>query len=218
MSTLTTETEVELKYRIEDPGALGAIAVACAAPEAWFRQTNHYLDDAARSLRAARLMLRAREIWFPPGTPSAGTKPPVTFTAKRRISAEGGLFTALERSQVMPLDVWQDILSQPHVPAVGPLFDWLRGELPFGPLARIGATVTMRRKVQSGFFMLELDHTTYPDGSSDLELECETYAPDLARAHIEELLTRLGVTFAPATEGKYARFLARAADGAGTAS
>lgn len=206
---LTTETEVELKYRIEDPSALSAIAGACDAPEVWFRQTNHYLDDASCSLQQARIMLRAREIWFPPGTPSAGSRPPVTFTAKRRVAVEGGLFTSVERSQVMPLDDWQDILRGPEVPARGPLFDWLRGEQAFGPLRRIGHTVTLRRKVQSGLFMLELDHTTYPDGSSDLELECETFAPDLARAHILALLTRLGVAFSPAEDGKYARFLTR---------
>jgi uncharacterized protein YjbK len=206
---LTTETEVELKYRIEDAAALPAIAAACAAPEVWFRQTNHYLDDAAGALREARIMLRAREIWFPPGTPGAGSKPPVTFTAKRRLAAEGGLFTSVERSQVMPLEDWHKVTRLSEVPAKGPLFDWLRGEIAFGPLARIGHTVTLRRKVQSGLFMLELDHTTYPDGSSDLELECETFAPDLARDHIASLLGRLGVAFAPAEEGKYARFLQR---------
>jgi uncharacterized protein YjbK len=206
---LITETEVELKYTIADPRALGVIVAACEAPEVWFRQTNHYLDDADRSLRQATIMLRAREIWFPPGTPGAGGKPPVTLTAKRRAASEGGLFTAVERSQVMTLDDWQDLAPHTVIPARGPLFDWLRGELAFGPLGRLGQTVTTRQKLSFGYFVLELDATTYPDGSSDLELECETFAPDLAREEIEGLLNRIGVAFAPSAEGKYARFLAR---------
>jgi uncharacterized protein YjbK len=204
---MITETEVELKYTLEDPQALRAIIAACDGPAVFFRQTNHYLDDAERSLRKAGVMLRAREIWFPPGTPVG--KPPVTFTAKRRTSSDGAVFSSVERSQVIALEAWQDLARQPTIIAKGPLFNWLRGEVPFGPLTRIGHTVTTRQKVPTGGFMLELDTTEYPDGSSDLELECETASPALARAHIEGLLTHLRVAFAPSTEGKYARFLRR---------
>jgi uncharacterized protein YjbK len=204
---LITETEVELKYIIQDPEAQRAILAACDEPAIFFRQTNHYLDDAERSLRQAAIMLRAREIWFPPGTPVG--KPPVTFTAKRRTAAEGAVFSSIERSQVIPLEDWQDLMQQPVIVAKGPLFNWLRGEVPFGPLQRIGQTVTTRNKVASGGYTIELDSTVYPDGSSDLELECETSSPALARVHIEALLNHLRVAFSPSTEGKYARFLAR---------
>jgi len=205
MSQMTTE--VELKYRVEGAKHLERLLERLPKPEAAFTQHNHYLDDEAGSLRKAEVMLRARSVSFPPGA-SRGGNPPVTFTAKTRRSVDNGLFISEERAQVITHDDWRDILESGRPFSVqGPLFRWLRGVTDYGDLQVIGLTVNDRYQIRSDLFLLEIDRTTFPDGSVELEVECETLVPDLARTHIEGLLTEAELPFGPQTEGKYARFL-----------
>lgn len=201
-------TEVELKYKVDGVNRLDALMAALPKPESSFVQTNNYLDDDDASLRKAGIMLRAREIKLAPNAPSSLGKPPVTFTAKIRLSKKDGLFVSEERAQVMHLDDWLEIKDKSlPIPTDGPLFRWLSGRTSFGPLRIIGETVNLRHQVRSDLFMLEIDHTRFPDGSQELEIECETILPDQAREHIDKLLRGLGIPFSPQTEGKYARFL-----------
>lgn len=201
-------TEVELKFKVDGVDKLGALMAKLPKPESSFIQTNNYLDDEAGSLRKAGIMLRAREIKLAPDAPVGLGKPPVTFTAKVRLSKEDGLFVSEERAQVMPLGDWMEIKDRKlPIPTEGPLFRWLQGKTEFGALRIVGETVNLRHQVRSDLFMLEIDHTRFPDGSQELEIECETILPDKARAHIERLLGGLGIPFSPQTEGKYARFL-----------
>ena len=206
MSQMTTE--VELKYRIQDAKHLDVLLGVLPAPEASFTQTNHYLDDAERTLRKADIMLRAREITLPFPTSRSVGKPPVTFTAKKRRSIENGLFISEERAQVMALDDWLEIVAKKlPIPTNGPLFRWLADVVPFGPLEIIGCTINDRYQIRSDLYLLEIDRTAFPDGSVDVEIECETFIPDQARVHIDKLLAGLGIEWGPQTEGKYARFL-----------
>jgi uncharacterized protein YjbK len=201
-------TEVELKFKVDGVDKLDALMRALPKPESSFIQTNNYLDDEAGSLRAAGIMLRAREVRLAPDAPPGLGKPPVTFTAKVRLSKDNGLFVSEERAQVMPLDAWMEIKDKGlPIPTDGPLFRWLLGQTAFGPLRVVGETVNLRHLVRSDLFLLEIDHTRFPDGSQELEIECETILPDQARVHIEKLLGGLGISFSPQTEGKYARFL-----------
>jgi len=202
--------EVELKYRIDGQRSFQKLLAALPPAESSFVQTNNYLDDAARSLRKAPIMLRAREVRLPAGALSS-LAPSVTFEAKRRISKEDGLFISEERAQVMSLDEWMAIKVRGlPIPTDGPLFRWLAGVAPHGGLAIIGKTTNHRHQIRSDLFVLELDCTQFPDGSEEFEVECETHLPDAGRAHIEDLFGRIGVEGHPQTKGKYARFLKKA--------
>lgn len=202
--------EIELKYVLQNPRHLDALLRVVSAPEAAFTQYNNYLDDASTSLRSAQIMVRAREISFPVGGALGLGKPPVTITAKRRVSVRDGLFVSEEREQVMRLDDWRDYeIGRGELDLKGAALAWAATHAKFGPLKIIGQTVNVRYQVRSGPFTLELDKTKFPDDSVDLELECETIMPDMAREHIEQLLKSLNIPFAPQTKSKYERFLER---------
>lgn len=135
------------------------------APEAHYTQTNNYLDDARRSLRQAKIMLRAREITFPVGMAKGLGKPPVTIAAKRRRSVDNGLFINEERQQVMHIDDWRDIeYGKAQLEMKGPVFTWLLEQVPdLGKLRILGHTENIRWQIYSDMFMLELDKTIFPD-------------------------------------------------------
>ena len=91
--------EIALKFRLTDWRQVHDLVPKLGTPEAHYTQTNVYLDDPKRSLRAAKIMLRAREITFPVGMAKGLGKPPVTITAKRRVTApKNGLFINEERA------------------------------------------------------------------------------------------------------------------------
>lgn len=208
MSSNPAHTEVEVKMALEDWRQIEAILGALRAPEAHFTQVNYYLDDTARSLRGARIMLRGREIKFPVGAAKGLGKPPITITAKRHKSRTDGVFISEEREQVMHYDDWKAFeLGRTGLDTSGFVFRWVEEQTEFGTLAVIGQTVNHRWKVRSDAFMLEIDKTVFPDDSIEAEIECETIWPDVAKKHIEELCAKLGVANGPQRKGKYARFL-----------
>ncbi len=208
---VASPAEIELKYALENHRQLDALLRAVSAPEAAFTQYNNYLDDAQKTLVGAQIMVRAREISFPVGAALGLGKPPVTITAKRRVSARTGLFISEEREQVMRLDDWRDFeLGRGEMDLKGAALAWAANVVPYGPRRILGQTINVRYQVRSGPFILEIDRTKFPDDSIDLELECETVAPDIAREHIEQLLKSLKIAFVPQTKGKFERFLERA--------
>lgn len=206
------EIEVELKYRLGNWRDVHTLVDRLPQPEAHYTQTNFYLDDTKRSLRGVRIMLRAREITFPVGMAKGLGKPPVTITAKRRVSAKDGLFVNEERTQVMHIDDWRDIqYGKAQIDMNGPVFKWLSEQVPsLGRLQIIGDTENHRWQIYSEVHLLEIDKTIFPDGSIEGEVECETSIPDESRKHIDALLKRYNISYKMATQGKYARFLEKA--------
>jgi len=210
MSTSTPNTEVEVKMALKDWRQHDLLLKALGTPEASFTQHNSYLDDTQRSLRQAKIMLRAREIQFPVGAAKGLGKPPVTITAKRSKSREGGIFISEEREQVMAFDDWREFeWGRTQLDTSGHVFRWVGEQCKFGRLQIIGKTINHRTKVQSDAFVLEIDRTVFPDDSIDVEIECETLWPDEAKKHIEQLCAGLKIALAPQLKGKYARFLQR---------
>lgn len=201
-------TEVEIKLAIKDWRNIERLLDAVSAPEASFTQTNNYLDDTARSLRQARIMLRAREIQFPVGAAKGLGKPPITITAKRLKSQSNGLFVSEEREQVMALDDWREFeWGRTGLDTSGFVFKWIEQQTKVGKLHILGKTVNHRWKVRSDAFDLEIDKTVFPDDSIEAEIECETLWPDVAKKHIEELCAKLKIDIGPQRKGKYSRFL-----------
>ncbi|MCC6623768.1 MAG: CYTH domain-containing protein [Deltaproteobacteria bacterium] len=204
--------EIELKYRLANWRDIHRLVEKMNAPEAHYTQTNNYLDDARRALRAKKIMLRAREITFPVGMAKGLGKPPVTITAKRKKSIDNGVFVNEERQQVMHIDDWRDIeYGKAQIDMKGPVFAWLLEQVPdLGKLRILGQTENIRWQIYSDIFMLELDKTVFPDGTIEAEIEVETSMPEEARKHILELCGKHFIEVKPATQGKYARFLEKA--------
>lgn len=204
----TSNTEIEVKVALVRWRDYDKLLRSLNTPEANFTQFNYYLDDERRSLREARIMLRAREIKFPVGAAKGLGKPPVTITAKRRRSADGGVFVSEEHEQVMAYDDWKDFeIGREPLASDGHVFRWLKSQTEHGDLKVIGHTQNERYKIRSDVFVLEIDITKFPDGSTEVEIECETIWPDVAKKHIEGLCEKLGIDTRPQTSGKYARFL-----------
>lgn len=204
----TSNTEIEVKYALDNWKDYDKLLRELSTPEANFTQYNSYLDDDNRSLRQARIMLRAREIKFPVGAAKGLGKPPVTITAKRRRSAEDGVFISEEHEQVMAFDDWTDfVIGREPLPTDGHVFRWLGSQVEHGALKVIGQTKNERFKVRSDVFVLEIDVTRFPDDTTEAEIECETIWPDVAKKHIESLCAKLGIPVRPQRRGKYARFL-----------
>lgn len=208
MSTNAPNTEVEVKMAIKDWRKIEALLKVLQEPEASFTQHNFYLDDTARSLREAKIMLRAREIQFPVGHAKGLGKPPVTITAKRHKSNVNGIFISEEREQVMAYDDWREFeWGRTQLDTSGFVFRWVEDQTRFGRLKIIGKIKNDRWKVRSDAFMLEIDKTVFPDDSIEAEIECETLWPDMAKKHIEELCAGLQIEVGPQRKGKYSRFL-----------
>ena len=213
MSTNMSNIEIEVKMALKDWRQIERLLAAVGPPEASFTQTNFYLDDTARSLREARIMLRAREIQFPVGAAKGLGKPPITITAKRMKSVNNGVFTSEEREQVMAFDDWREFeWGRTGLDTSGFVFRWVeeQSKVKAGKLKIIGKTINHRWKVRSDAFVLEIDKTVFPDDSIECEIECETLWPDVAKKHIEDLCARLKVDLGPQRRGKYARFLEKA--------
>jgi len=206
--TNPAHTEVEVKMAIKDWHQIERLLDGLGVPEAAFTQHNFYLDDTGRSLREARIMLRAREIQFPVGAAKGLGKPPVTITAKRRLSAAGGIFKSEEREQVMAYDDWREFeWGRSGLETSGYLFKWLAEQTKWGKLQIVGKTVNHRWKVRSDMFLLEIDKTVFPDDSIEAEIECETELPEKAKQHIETLCAGLKIDIGPQRKSKFARFL-----------
>lgn len=204
-------TEVEVKMALKDWRQIETLLKALPPPEAHFTQINFYLDDTARSLREAKIMLRAREIQFPVGAAKGLGKPPITITAKRQKSNQGGIFISEEREQVMSMDDWREFeWGRTGLDTSGFVFKWVEEQAKFGKLQIVGQITNHRWKVRSDAFVLEIDKTVFPDDSIEAEIECETLWPDMAKKHIEELCAGMKVDLGPQRRGKYARFLLKA--------
>jgi len=79
------------------------------------------------------------------------------------------------------------------------------------PLRYAGQTHNTRWMFGFNRWTLELDRTTYPDGSVTWETEVETEDTAAALEELKSLLARTGITYRPAREGKFSRLLKRGA-------
>ena len=211
----TTGSERELKLALGDPAALADL-LAALPPATWvLEQTNHYFLDPGGRLADVRVMVRVREETRCPGPGWVGSPPErsmhVVLTIKRRAASRDGYFQAEEREEVLPVPLWRRVqagsLALTALPSA--LITELAREHQLTSLTEHAASRNLRRVVPLEGFTLELDHTTYPDGSDDCEVEVETDRPEQARALLLRVAASAGVRLTPQTKGKYARLRAR---------
>jgi adenylate cyclase class IV len=201
--------EIELKWGLRHPGDLQHLLAHLPEPERILLQQNHYYTDDAGELASAKTMVRFREEGL--GGEGCSGVQRVVLTVKKRLSKVDGVFRAEEVEEVIPADVWKDILFERKTldELESPALETLRRNGSIGAWVPQGVLTNKRHVVHLEGFVLEVDRTTFDDGHVDVEVEVETV--DTAGA--ERLLTRLGteagIDFFVQTHGKYSRFRKR---------
>jgi uncharacterized protein YjbK len=201
--------EIELKWGLRHPGDLQRLLAHLPEPERILLQQNHYYTDDGGDLSRARTMVRFREEGV--GGDGCSGVDRVILTVKKRLSKVDGVFRAEEVEEVIPADVWNDILSERKTldELASPAIETLRASGFKGAWVSQGVLTNKRHVVPIEGFVLEIDRTTFDDGHVDVEVEVET----LDTAGAERLLTRLGseagIEFFVQTHGKYSRFRKR---------
>ncbi len=198
--------ENELKLGLARAGDLPRLLSALPRPSAVISQSNHYFVDPEGRTARSGVMVRVRE-----ERDGDGTRRAVRLTLKRRTSIVEGVFSSQELEAPVDLAVWQGIVAGDQDLAAAPL-DLVRSlcaELGIGSLVRQGTMANVRHVIAHRGFVLEVDRTTFPDGSVDVEVEVETDDPDGARALVQEVAAKAGIELFVQTKGKYARFCER---------
>ncbi len=207
-----TGLEIELKLALPSDEDRLTLLSHLPAPDAVIEQHNHYLCALDGSLAASKTMARVRS---QRRTDSSASDPWIVLTVKRRRSpADDGLFIAQEHEERVAHDVWQRFKDQEDAEWVGsgPASSEVHAVCgPSGRLRVFGVMTNLRTVVQVEGFTLEIDRTSFPDGSVDTEVEVETDDPDGARVLLARLARDAGVSMTPQSLGKYARFLQRTA-------
>ncbi len=199
--------EREIKLALTEPES-ARIAELLAPPSRVIHQRNHYLDTPHGALRSRGYGLRLRE--ESPGS--------ISVTLKGPASTQGALTERSEDEIVIERPEAERILSGQAT------FASLRLPSPPGiaaacaadPLSCWGVTENERRtfrlrvEASSGGghgLDVELDRTTYPDGSIDCELEAEWPDPEapFPEGELRALLARAGAQWRPQEQSKLAR-------------
>ena len=198
--------EQELKLGLVNAAHLDRLLAVLPAPEKVVEQTNHYFVDPGGRTTTAGVMVRVRE-----ARDGAGVLRGVKLTLKRRTSIQHGVFLSEEIEESVDPAIWRSIAAGEVDLADAPLqpITTLCAELSIVSLRPHGAMVNTRHCVHQGTFLLEVDRTTFPDGSVDAEVEVETDDPEGARALVHGLADQAGDALFVQTKGKYQRFCER---------
>lgn len=201
------EVERELKFailsredflRLRDSPEWGA-------PGDTVRQFNYYFDTGDRALLRNRILLRIREDAGP-----SGRRWVLTLKCGRETAA--GVFESEEIEEEIPAgaleaarrDPWKLGEIAPRVAAA------LSERIGRPALGVAGSLENERTRREVGGWILEIDRTSFPDGSESYELEIETERPLAAKAWVEREIEAKGIRLAPERRTKYERLLARA--------
>jgi hypothetical protein len=207
MAEAPTANERELKLALDDPSLLPRLLEALPRPERVVEQRNRYFADPDGVTRREKLLVRVRE-----ERPAGALEPSrVVLAVKRRTKVFEGFFESEEREEDVPLAVWSRVRSGEAnlMDLTSPLVSWLGRTYRLRSLDEHASMVNVRHVVRLAPFVLEVDETTFPDGSVDAEVEVETRDPEGARAVVLEVAASAGVSLVPQTKGKYARLRAR---------
>lgn len=188
------------------------------------RQVNHYYDTAGDDLARAGISLRVRE-----EVDVETNERRVLLTVKEAGQRAGALMVRPERESELDTEVWDALkegrtgFAEVDLPPVHRLCEAVRGFEGLA-LAALGTVENVRDvyefEHESLAMEILLDLTTYPDGSVELELECELPQADAgcgARI-LRGLFDELDIDWRPSETGKYVRFrrkIGRAVEDAG---
>jgi uncharacterized protein YjbK len=216
----TPGTEVELKLRVDDLAALMRICVAAGAlPSSTATQRNQYLDTSAKTLDAARFVLRLRE-------ESTATSRVFFLTAKGpAIKSKDGMLTQVPEEEIQLADDEASavragradplalLLAHDATPARADLVGRMRAAVGDAIVGLAGEFINERTRLSVAFpegfsGVLELDRVVFPGNQIHHEVEFEVPAGvdvDVAQRAFQALFARASVTGRPAP-GKASRF------------
>lgn len=198
--------ELELKLALVDPALLPRLLEALPRPDRVVEQRNRYFVDPEGVTERERLTIRVRE------ERSGGAIEPdrVVLTVKGRSRVFEGYFEAEEREEELPLAAWTRVRDgrASLLDLTSPLVVWLARDRGLRDLEEHASMVNVRHVIPVEGFVLEVDETTWPDGSIDAEVEVETDRPAAARELVLRLAGAAGVRLVPQTRGKYSRLRA----------
>lgn len=198
--------ESELKLGLVSPDDLDLLLAALPAPKDVLLQRNFYYDTPNGRLSTARIMLRVREEGV------RGAEPTAIAAAKRRKNRETARFVAEEIECVVPPALWLQIQAGTLDLATvdNEVLAWVRKEMGgLSTLSMLGVVANERTRVHVGAFLFEVDRTTFPDDSVDVEVEVETTDIEGARRAVEAVAKTAGVPLFDQLKGKHRRFRER---------
>jgi uncharacterized protein YjbK len=210
---MAIEREVKIRLAAEEACRL---AEALGCPLRTTHQRNHYLDTPGGALRRRGYGLRLR-------TEQESHKIQRFLLTLKGPTTIRGVVTEREEQEIeVDRATAEAILAEKvELPRLGL---HLPGALSASPtplaLICLGASENERRTFRLGLdsarnsgtgLVLELDRTTFPDGSVDYEAEIEMQdlAAPFPEAAVRALLARAGVAWVLQTRSKFARFLER---------
>ena len=188
--------EQELKLRLPTHEDYARLLRRLGPAECSTRQRNDYLDTDGDELRRRRIMARFRD--------EGGG---LVLTVKWKAAQREGYFQAEEEEAGLKARSPSEALRDGEAArALATLCPELR-EVDLSTLRVLGSIHNLRLRFRLEDFDLELDHSTYPNGAEDYELEVETLRPEAARELVERLLQDSGARCEPQSLTKYERFL-----------
>ncbi|MHC5039411.1 MAG: CYTH domain-containing protein [Planctomycetota bacterium] len=192
--------EVELKFAIAHREDVKRLIQAFGEPQTTWEQVNHYfLGDAKGCLDRGEALLRLREF--------AGR---AVLAFKTDLVREGALFQCEETEVELDPSTASALLAGEVNPLAleNPASKRAREALGEG-FPRVGGySITQRTQIplESGE-VLEIDHSRFPGGVEDFEIEVETSDPTTTASFLRGVAGRMGIVLRPQTKTKLRRFL-----------
>lgn len=184
------ETEIKLTLLDEDPKPL--LEAALGPPRRRIEQLNRYYLPA--SPKGVVVRLREEDGALILTVKGGGRKTP------------SGVFIKPEANEVIAPE-W--LLDAERTDGIPSLFQAGIMEQVTPPLEYVGQSRNTRWLFDLHGYVLELDHTYYPDGSDSWEIELETDEIDPAMKLLLDLMARASMRCEPSGQGKFARLLQR---------
>lgn len=198
---MSPNLEREVKLALADAEEHARLVTGLGPPLRTLEQDNYYFDAEDDRLAAAGVLLRLRL-----------EDDSATVTVKEEHAPRAaGHFQVTELEAPLPLETARAIArgEQPLAdPDLAPLAALTRRFGPLGSLRCWGHMRNLRRCYPLAGGLLELDHTVYPDGSEDHEVELESADLAAAEAALVALLDRHGVRYQPQQRAKAERLRA----------
>ena len=193
--------EKELKYILPGDWARRSLIAHFGGEAKIAVQENYYFYPQNREIGNINEMLRLRR--------EGGS---VIATYKRGRSARDGAFVADEFEETLSSAEFAEVISGRRNLSAFDIAPVREAKRDFGSVnfALLGRVENERTKVRmpSGD-VLELDRTSFPDGSADYELEVETDDAEVMRGYLLDVFRRLDIDAVAQTKTKFERFMER---------
>lgn len=203
----SSDQEIEIKLELTGPAELAALARVLPKGTPAVTQYNLYFDDATEGWRGHGMSVRMRR-----------EAAAVTLTIKTKRVDQGDFVQRAEWEAPVPPACWDRLVAGTEAPGpyVRALLTAKQARVPENlacdALRPLGMSVTKRQNFGlANGLKLELDTTSYPDGTVCYEAEMEVPAHvDRARASttLRELFDQAGVAWRVTKTTKQSRFRA----------